>query len=89
LLCRPFRRKKLTTTISDPAAPYAENLLRKAGAELDGLDRVWVGDVVMVATKAKKERGYLVSLLDRHSRRCVGWAVSAVNDTALTVSRSQ
>jgi putative transposase len=83
LLCRPFRKKKLATTLSDPAAPYAENLLKKGGTELDELDRVWVGDVVMVVTK--KERGYLASLLDRHSRRCVGWAVSAVNDTALTL----
>jgi putative transposase len=83
LLCRPFRKKKLATTINDPAAPYAENLLRKGGVELDELDRVWVGDVVMVVTK--KEQGYLASLLDRHSRRCVGWAVSALNDTALTL----
>jgi putative transposase len=83
LLCRPFRKKKLATTINDPTAPYAENLLKKGSIELDELDRVWVGDVVMVVTK--KERGYLASLLDRHSRRCVGWAVSTINDTALTL----
>jgi putative transposase len=83
LLCRPFRKKKLATTVNDPAAPYAHNLLKKGSTELDELDRVWVGDVVMVVTK--KERGYLASLLDRHSRRCVGWAVSALNDTALTL----
>jgi putative transposase len=83
LLCRPFRKRKLATTISDPTVPYAQNLLKKGGAELDELDRVWVGDVVMVVTK--KERGYLASLLDRHSRRCIGWAVSALNDTALTL----
>jgi putative transposase len=86
LLCRPFRKnkKKLATTVNDPAAPYAENLLKGGGVELDKLDRVWVGDVVMVVTK--KERGYLASLLDRHSRRCVVRAVSAVNDTALTLA---
>jgi putative transposase len=38
----------------------------------------------MVATK--KERCYLASLLDNYSRRCVGWAVSNVNDTALTLA---
>jgi putative transposase len=83
LLYRPFRKKKLATTVNDPTAPYAENLLKKGGACLDEVNRVWVSDVVMVVTK--KERGYLASLLDRHSRRCVGWAVSAINDTALTL----
>jgi transposase InsO family protein len=75
--------KKLATTIGDPQAPYAENLLRKHETELAGVNRAWVGDVVMVVTK--KERGCLASLLDRYSRRCVGWAVSAINDTALTL----
>lgn len=28
LLCRPLRKKKVATTLSDPQAPYAENLLR-------------------------------------------------------------
>lgn len=85
LLCRPLRQKKLATTHSDRHAPYAENLLKKhqAEAELAEVNRAWVGDVVMVVTK--QERGYLASLLDRYSRRCVGWAVSAVNDTALTL----
>ena len=83
LLCRPLRKKKLATTISDPQAPYAENLLKKHAAELADVNRAWVGDVVMVVTK--KEKGYLASLLDRYSRRCVGWAVSAINDTALTL----
>jgi transposase InsO family protein len=83
LLCRPLRKKKLATTINDPQAPYAENLLKKHEAELAGVNRAWVGDVVMVVTK--KEKGYLASLLDRYSRRCVGWAVSGINDTALTL----
>jgi transposase InsO family protein len=38
----------------------------------------------MVVTK--KERGYLASLLDNYSRRCVGWAISSINDTALTLA---
>ena len=83
LLCRPLRKKKIATTQSDPKAPWAENLLKKHEAELADVNRAWVGDVVMVVTK--KERGYLASLLDRYSRRCVGWAVSAINDTALTL----
>ncbi len=83
LLCRPLRKKKMATTLSDPKAPYAENLLKKHETELGELNRAWVGDVVMVVTK--KERGYLASLLDRYSRRCVGWAISSSNDTALTL----
>jgi putative transposase len=78
-------QEKLATTINDPAAPYAQNLLKKSGSELDELDKVWVGDVGMVVTKHKKERGFLASLLDRDSRRCVGWAVSPINDTVLTL----
>jgi transposase InsO family protein len=84
LLCRPLRKKKIATTQSDPKAPYAENLLKKHEAELAEVNRAWVGDVVMVVTK--KERGYLASLLDRYSRRCVGWAISPINDTALTLA---
>jgi hypothetical protein len=50
-------QEKLATTINDPAAPYAQNLLKKSGSELDELDKVWVGDVVMVVTKHKKRTG--------------------------------
>jgi len=84
LLCRPVRKKKLGTTQSDPAAAYADNLLAGHKAEINGINQVWVGDVVMVVTK--RERGYLASLLDHYSRRCVGWSVSKVNDTALTLA---
>jgi transposase InsO family protein len=85
LLCRPLRpsKKKLATTISAPKASYTENLLKKHAAELAGVNRAWLGEVVLVITK--KEKGYLASLLDRYSRRGVGWAVSAINDTALTL----
>lgn len=83
-LCRPPRKKKIATSQAGPQGPEAENLLKKHKDELKGLNRAWVGDVMLVVTK--KETGYLASLLDHHSRRCVGWAVSLVNDTALTLT---
>jgi putative transposase len=36
-----------------------------------------------VATR--REQGYLATLLDAYSRRCIGWAFSQTNDTALTL----
>jgi putative transposase len=65
-------------------SPLCREPVEKHEAELADVNRAWVGDVVMVVTK--KERGYLASLLDRYSRRCVGWAISAINDTALTLA---
>lgn len=46
LLCRPLlpSKKKLATTVGDPSAPYAENLLKKHKAELEGVSRSWVGN---------------------------------------------
>jgi putative transposase len=84
LLCRPLPKKKLATTQSDPKATHADNMLAQHKAEITEPNRAWVGDVVMVVTK--KEPSYLASLLDNYSRRCVGWAVSNVNDTTLTLA---
>ena len=84
LLCRPLRKKKLATTQSDPKAAHASNILARHKAKITSPNQAWVGDVVMVVTK--KERGYLASLLDNYSRRCVGWAISSINDTALTLA---
>jgi putative transposase len=78
----PVRKKKPATTQPDPNAVGADNLL--APAKQQGLiaepNRAWVGDVVYLSTK--QEAGYLATLLAGYSG---GWAVSTVNDTALTL----
>ena len=48
-----------------------------------GLNRVWVGDVTHVATRAGWL--YVAVLLDLYSRRAIGWAMSARPDQQLTL----
>lgn len=85
LAWQPLRKRKPQTTVRDPEAVGAENKLApaKKQGKLVEPNRGWVGDVVYVSTR--KETGYLATLLDAYSRKVVGWAVSAINDTALTL----
>ena len=82
---QPLRKKKPQTTVRDPHSAPAENklALAKQLGQLNELNRGWVGDVVYVSTK--KQSGYLATLLDVYTRKVVGWSVSTVNDTALTL----
>ncbi len=47
-------------------------------------NRVWAGEVMYIATG--EGCSYLAVLLDLYSRRVVGWAVSATNDTELALA---
>jgi putative transposase len=40
----------------------------------------------VIEVQTRHDHGYLASLVDCFSRRCVGWAVSKYNDTALTLA---
>lgn len=84
-----MRKKKPQSTLRDPKATSAENLLAvaKKQGQLVEPNQAWVGDVVYLA--CKKEVDYLASLLDAYSRRVVGWAISPVNDIALTLKALQ
>ena len=76
---RPFRR----TTDSNHVSPIAPNVVAR-NFEPKAVNQVWAGDVTYIATA--EGWSYLAVLLDLYSRRVVGWAMSASNDTALALA---
>jgi transposase InsO family protein len=75
------RRRFRHTTRRDEQHPVAPNLLPKRG-QPDAPDQVWLSDVTYIPTG----QGwlYLASIMDRFSRRIVGWAMGTRHDAALT-----
>ena len=73
-----FRR----TTNSNHQNPIAPNVVQR-NFKPSAPNEVWAGDVTYIATG--EGWAYLAVLLDLFSRRVVGWAISAVNDTALAL----
>jgi transposase InsO family protein len=75
---RHFRR----TTDSKHSQPIAPNVLAR---QFDATEpnRAWVTDVTAIWTQ--EGWGYLAAVLDLFSRRVVGWAMSASNDTSLAL----
>jgi transposase InsO family protein len=67
------RRRYRGTTDSGHDLPVAPNVLGRA-FRVEGIDRVWVGDITYVATR--EGWLYLAILLDLASRYVVGWATS-------------
>jgi transposase InsO family protein len=66
-------RRRVRTTVSDPTATPAPNLLAR-DFHADRPDERWVGDITYLPT----DEGwlYLAALLDLHSRKVVGWAMA-------------
>ena len=79
---RRKRRFRLTTDSNHPN-PIAPNLVARDFAPA-APNTVWAGDVTYIATS--EGWAYLAVLLDLFSRRVVGWAISANNDTALALA---
>ena len=77
------KRRFRTTTDSNHPNPIAPNLVARDFAPAEP-NRVWAGDVTYIATS--EGWAYLAVLLDLFSRRVVGWALSANNDTALALA---
>lgn len=75
---RKFRR----TTDSNHGHPVAENVLDRR-FEPGGPDRAWAADITYVATG--EGWLYLAAVEDLHSRRIVGWSMSARIDSRLVV----
>jgi putative transposase len=74
------RRVFKSTTDSRHGGAIASNLVGRR-FEASGPDRVWVGDVKAIHTRAGWT--HLAVVMDLYSRRIVGWAMSEHNDTAL------
>ncbi len=83
LSASPKRAWRCVTTQSDPAHAVAANTLNRKFNATD-MNQKWVTDVTYVDT----DEGwlYLAPMIDLYNREVVGWAMSDVNDTALTLS---
>ncbi len=77
------RRRRRRTTVADPLAAPAPDLVQRrfAPATVAAPNRVWVADITYVWTL--EGWLYLAVVLDCFSRRVVGWAMAAHLRTAL------
>jgi transposase InsO family protein len=76
------KRRFVHTTDSDHEHPIAPNVLER-NFEAKAPNEAWVGDVTYIPTG--EGWLYLAVLIDLFSRRVVGWATSANNDTELAL----
>lgn len=79
----PTKRKFCATTDSNHDEPLCENILKRNFTTKEP-DVAWVTDVTYVQTG--EGWLYLAAVLDLFSRRVVGWAASAENNTVLARS---
>ncbi len=68
------KRRWRKTTIADPAAEAALDLIQRAFGPGAEIDRRYVGDVTYIATW--EGWAYLATVIDLSSRRVVGWALA-------------
>lgn len=73
---------KVQTTQSDHDLPVFPNLLE--GIEVTALNQVWVADITYIRILSCFV--YLAAILDRFSRKVIGWAVSKRLDRELSLS---
>jgi transposase InsO family protein len=82
--CR--RGRRVRTTLSDPAAVPAPNLVQRQ-FQAAAPNQLWVGDITYLPTSEGWQ--YLAVLLDVYSRRVVGWAFADHLRTDLTLEALQ
>lgn len=73
---------KPQTTQSNHQYPTYPNLVRDI--QLTGLNQLWVADITYI--RLLSEFVYLAVILDRHSRKCIGWQLGRNLDTSLTLN---
>ena len=76
---------KIATTDSNHGHPVYPNLL--AGLTVTGINQVWVADITYI--RVVKGFVYLAAILDRYSRKVIGWAISKRIDAELCVAALQ
>lgn len=74
---RLYRHSKVLQRAFFASVPY-----RQDTAQTQQSNQVWVGDVTYLKVAGKWR--YLAAVMDRHSRRIVGWSLSHRRDAALT-----
>jgi putative transposase len=81
LLCKRKRRFKVTTD-SRHGFPIYPNLVQDL--PVTDLDQVWVADITYIGVR----RGfvYLAAILDKYSRKVIGYAIDRRLDTTLTLA---
>ena len=73
---------KIATTDSNHGHKVYPNLL--TGLTLTGVNQAWVADITYI--RIVKEFVYLAALLDRYSRKVIGWAISKRIDAELCIA---
>lgn len=82
LLCRPKKRFKVITTNSNHNYLVYPNLTKDL--VLTGINQLWVVDITYV--HLLHECVYLAIIIDRFSRKCIGWNLSRRIDTNLALN---
>lgn len=72
-ICGVTRRKKWRTTIRDPKARPAPDLVEREFRAAKA-DQLWVADITEIPTRSSKL--YLAAIIDVWSRKVVGWSMS-------------
>jgi len=70
------------TTIPDPAAERARDLVRRDFAPL-APDRLWVADLIYVSTWSGW--GYVAFVIDAYARRILGWRTATTMTTGIVL----
>lgn len=79
-LTRKKKRFRICTTDSNHGLRTYPNLIKSI--KVVRLNQVWVGDITYIHF-ANGETAYLATLLDRLSRKCIGWQLSRNTDAQL------
>ena len=75
-----YRRKRSWTTVRDPAAEPAPDLVNRHFT-VDGPDRLWITDITEHPTEEGKV--YCAAVMDAYSRLIIGWSINSHMRTEL------